>query len=270
MLACQLLPGHIWVNCCGTFGISSAAYWWSKLSSGVLRAVYCMLGPDLPLELLLFADDLEMTAANALERSAIVHTVFFLLILGSPLKWSKFRGGFSVDWIGLHICNKTYRVGLSEARARWLREWIARTIEAGRVHVREMAGGVGRMNFAANALHYERPWLGPLYLWLSALVRSELEIAVIPWAIRMVMRWIAKRLDGEGRLMAAPELPMHCGDLFRSDAKAEGGRAWVGGWLCQQGTPASKARWYSSEITKETAPWVFAKAADPNSVISDA
>ena len=64
MLACQLRPGRIWANCVGTFGISSAAYWWSKLDSGVLRAVYCMLGPDLPLELLLFADDIEMTATT--------------------------------------------------------------------------------------------------------------------------------------------------------------------------------------------------------------
>ena len=62
--------------------------------------------------------------------------------------------------------------------------------------------------------------------------------------------------------------PVH-GVLFRSDAKAEGGRAGVGGWLCLFGTPAGCARGYCAEVTKEVAPRVFAKAPDPNRVVHD-
>ena len=268
MLACQLEPSRVWVNCCGTFGISSAAYWWARASGAIIRCLYGLLGPLLPLEMLLFADDLEMTAASAQERKAIVCAIYLLLVLGCPLKWTKFRGGFEVDWIGLHINNKLYSCGLSQGRASWLIEWMLKMVELGKGHVRELSGGVGRINFAATALYFEKPWLGPLYSWLSALYQNNVEVAVLPWSVRMIFRWMAKRLSGEGRLMVAPSIPGALGDLFRSDAKAENGQAFVGGWSCRKGLCTKEALWFSLEITAENAPWAFAKASDPGRTIA--
>ena len=37
--ACQLRPGRVWLNQVGTFGIGSAAYWWSRLIGGPTRLV---------------------------------------------------------------------------------------------------------------------------------------------------------------------------------------------------------------------------------------
>jgi len=62
--------------------------------------------------------------------------------------------------------------------------------------------------------------------------------------------------------------PVH-GVLFRSDAKAEGGRVGVGGWVCLFGAPAGCAWGCCAEAAKEVAPRVFAKAPDPNRVVCD-
>ena len=59
----------------------------------------------------------------------------------------------------------SYRLGLTEKRASWLRK----KIRAGNVAAKEMAQGLGRLGFAAISLDWERPFLGPLYAWSSAI-----------------------------------------------------------------------------------------------------
>ena len=86
MLACCVEQGRVWVNCCGTFGVTSAAYWWSRLSGALVRLAHGVLGKRWQVELLLFADDLATTAADAHEREGIVMLLFLLKVLGSPLR----------------------------------------------------------------------------------------------------------------------------------------------------------------------------------------
>ena len=61
MLACAVEedPEAVYVNKVGTFGISSAAEWWSRLFGSAVRLTYLLLGGDLPVELLAYADDFE-------------------------------------------------------------------------------------------------------------------------------------------------------------------------------------------------------------------
>ena len=68
-LACQVdakeeVPGDpasqtVYVNRVGTFGLSCAGYWWTRIAACELRLTYHLLGPGFPLDLLLYADDLE-------------------------------------------------------------------------------------------------------------------------------------------------------------------------------------------------------------------
>ena len=241
-LSCQLEPGFIWTNRCGTFGVGSAAYWWSRLAGCLVRAVHGILGPKWAIEMLLYADDLELEAGNAQEREAVVLAVFIFLILGSPLKNRKFRGGFAVDWIGLHICNKSYAMGVSLRRAEWLIGWITAMIKEGTVTTLNFAGGLGRLNFAASALYHEKPWLGPLYAWIASVLRDGAVTATLPWGVKYILHWIAQRLKEDGRIMVVPELPTAGRELFRSDAKAEGGRAFLGGWDMSKGATLRKQR----------------------------
>ena len=50
-----------------------------------------------PIDMLLYADDLELLATARRGRIAIV----YLTALGYPFKWSKTRGGYWVEWLGL-------------------------------------------------------------------------------------------------------------------------------------------------------------------------
>ena len=49
----------IYVNRVGTFGVSCASYWWTRIAACGIRATHHLLGPFFLLELLLYADDLE-------------------------------------------------------------------------------------------------------------------------------------------------------------------------------------------------------------------
>ena len=274
LLGCRIRPGEVWINKVGTFGLSSASYWWSRVAGAVHRLMYAVLGGDLSLDLLLFADDTAFIAETAQERWSILLGITILLAWGLPFKWSKFRGGYEVGWVGFGVCFKSYAIGLTESRAAWVITWCEKLIKAGRVEVTEMRSGIGRLSYAAQALVYEKAFLGVLYLWTAAIVRGNVRVVTIPWAVRFVLAWIKQRMQAQGtegtvgRLQPAPYYQPGVVDWFRTDAKAENGRAFIGGWELDSKGTTERARWFSFEIMKEDAPWVFAKSGDPQRVIA--
>jgi hypothetical protein len=52
---------------------------------------------------------------------------------------------------------------------------------------------------------------------------------------------------------------LQLGEVFRMDAKAEGEKVVIGGWLSQGGRKTREAPWFSLELTRATAPWAFAR-----------
>ena len=50
----------------------------------------------------------------------------------------------------------------SQRKADWLVNWLREVGIAGSVVARDMSQGLGRLGFAAIALDWERPFLGPL------------------------------------------------------------------------------------------------------------
>ena len=272
MLACRVEPGQVWVNHGGTFGITSAAYWWSRLAGGLVRLAHGVLGKWWPIELLLYADDVEATAANASEREGVVLLFFLLRVLGSPFKNRKFRGGFQADWVGLHIDNVRFGMGLSVARAEWLVGWLRHSAGLKTIEVTNFSGGLGRLNFAATALFYEKPWLGPLYGWISVIMQTGRSTATLPWGIKFILHFLADKIEKSDRVMTVPELPNTSRDQFLTDAKAENGKATIGGWYCgteDEPKLPKDAPWYFLEVDKTNFPWAFAKGGgDPQRVIA--
>ena len=267
-LACRLEPGKVWVHLVGTFGVACTAYWWSRLMGIIARVTYGLLGDKHPLELLVYVDDLEFMAANKQERLAVTLAVFYMKLLGLPFKTAKFRGGWEVEWIGLFTNYKTYAMGLSPNRTKWLVDWIDRVKSGATVSLADVERGIGRINFAVTALVYEKPFLGPLYMWLCAIRKEPRKTYTAPWAVRIILTWIKQRLLATDALQIVPELKESQGEWFRSDAKAEEGLAVIGGWECLNNTPPKKARWFSIRVEEAWAPWVFAKANDPKRVIA--
>ncbi|CAK9072609.1 unnamed protein product, partial [Durusdinium trenchii] len=159
----------VYINQVGTFGVASTPYWWARLSAALMRTVYWVLGDSFPDDMLLYADDLEVLAVGREGRVGAVLAFSLMAALGAPFKWAKQRGGLTSEWIGLTTDYRTFSMGLSERRAGWLIDWIGSLRLRKEVEYREFSAGLGRLGFAALALPWERPLLGPLYAWSSAI-----------------------------------------------------------------------------------------------------
>ena len=92
----------IWVNRVGTFGISSASFWWARLFGIVGRAI-----ARCPLQHLfyqfVYVDDLH---SDFYGRRKYVNFLIWLLLhemIGTPFAYHKFRGGTIVAFIGYEL-----------------------------------------------------------------------------------------------------------------------------------------------------------------------
>ena len=114
----------------------------------------------------------------------------------------------------------SYRLGLTRKRANWLVHWLREVVKSGSVTARDMSQGVGRLGFAAIALDWERPFLSPLYAWSSA-IQGKTGPMKLPDCLEGGDRRQKPEMGVQGAI------PL----VFYTDAKAEDGRAWIGGFL---------------------------------------
>ena len=148
-------------------------------------------------------------------------------MFGLPLSWRKSKGGLVYSWVGLEKNLREWTLGISATRAAWVDKWLSTTLAARKVDTAELREALGRLVFVYGALHYDRPFLAPLFAFLSlhrAGVTRRLPVYVL-----VVLRWL------RGRLRARRTLPMKQRArldkaILRVDAKAEGLAVAVGGW----------------------------------------
>ena len=171
-----------------------------------------MLGPGFPLDMLLYADDLESMGRGAKGRRGIPLSYLYLAALGYPFKWAKTRGRFRVEWLGMETEYPSYKLGLSLKRATWLVEWLRGLAESGKAEARSFAQRLGRLSLGETLS-------GPLHAWSSA-IQEKSGPLTLPTMIRVLCGWLAERLENDGGEGAAPL-------SFFTDAKAEDGRAWL-------------------------------------------
>ena len=83
-LACRVSEEDRWVyiNKVGTFGVTSTPYWWCRISGACVRLTHYLLGPDIPIELLLYADDLEAMGVTGEGRKGVVLAFMVLAAIG--------------------------------------------------------------------------------------------------------------------------------------------------------------------------------------------
>ena len=75
--------------------------------------------------------------------------------------------------------------------------------------------------------------------------------------VRVLCGWL-DRLESGGRLQKPEPLLEGAAPLsFFTDAKAEAGRAWIGGFL--ELVDGCQGPWFSLEVVESWAPWAFAK-----------
>ena len=93
----------------------------------------------------------------------------------------------------------SYTLNLTNKRADWLVNWLREVVTTGSVMARDMSQGLGRLGFAAIALDWERAFLGPLKAWSSA-IQGKAGLMKLPVMLRVLMSWLADRLEGGERL----------------------------------------------------------------------
>lgn len=207
LLSCRISEDdvYVYVNKVGTFGLACASYWWARIAGAGIRLMHEMLGPQMPVDLLIFADDLEAIASSAGGRRGITLSFLFLSCLGFPFKWAKQRGGLRVEWIGLFTDYTSYKIGLSPKRAEWMQSWVMKLASEGYTTPKAFEQGLGRLGFSALALLWEKPFLGPLYSW-SAAIRNKRGTMRLPAMLRAILLFLGERFKEGGQLQEAPPL----------------------------------------------------------------
>ena len=121
LAACQVYPeGGVYLNKRGTFGIASAAYWWGRLAAALRRFGLLVLGPLLPLWVLLFAGDFNLTAEGREFARSLLAFVWWLVLFRVPLGWKKSQGGLAYSWVGFELSLREWPLGISASRAAWV------------------------------------------------------------------------------------------------------------------------------------------------------
>jgi hypothetical protein len=143
-------PKPVYVHTVGTFGITSAAYWWSKYAAGAVRAAHYLCGEACALHHLLYADD-GMALGRHFDKSLIM-ALFIICVLEVPITRHKVRGGLQVEWIGYQFDLTAFTVGISIKMFEWMEGWVRRHVAQGLVQAREFKAALGRCSFVCGAL----------------------------------------------------------------------------------------------------------------------
>ena len=94
LLGCRVRPCiFVYISKVGTFGISSASYYWSRIGSGIGRLVQLVVGSSAATWIMLVADGHHLETSGASCRAGL--TAFFVVcsLLGVPFSWGKTSGG---------------------------------------------------------------------------------------------------------------------------------------------------------------------------------
>ena len=228
LLGCQVQPGStVYVNTVGTFGVTSASYYWSRTAAALGRLTQYFAGGSAHTWHMLVADDYHLEAGGQSYRSALM--VFFVLcaVSGVPLSWHKTAGGDEVTWVGFELLHRSHSLGISQRRAQWFTRWCREVAASGHVLMNNFEEGLGRIMYVAGALEFERPFLAPLYRYLNLHPRDS--VRRVPAYVAFILRYLADQVEESRHSTCASELrPIETAP--RVDAQASGGKTGVGGW----------------------------------------
>ena len=259
------LDQTVWVNTVGTFGVGSAGYWWGRAGAALMRLSHYLQGNIRQLWLLLYSDDCWATASGEHRHRDLLLHLLVLGVLGTPLAWHKLHGGEVLEWIGYALDVSRFEIGVTEKRVQWAIRWIGDKVREGTVRLGELREGLGRLQFVAGPLEHLRPFLGPLYAWVSAGPRYARPR--LPVMIRLILEFFAKELEVGGMTTCA-EGEVDLGEVFRLDAKASNDAVAIGGWRCKGSTRTKDASWFAISLNQRNAPWAFSKGESFRTIAS--
>ena len=145
-------------------------------------------------------------------------------------------------------------LGRSCGPAGWLSNWLHRAVEAREVRVADLRAVLGRLSFACSALSNFRPFLGPLFAWVS--VMGKFERVKLPKLAILVMTFLSRALSGSNRAQQIGNSQGMVQEIFRIDARVEGAEIWIGGWALDHHDQC-QCRWFAERLDHQNARWAF-------------
>lgn len=239
----------VWVNKTGTFGISSAPYWWFKLAGLLGRFIGYMFHQRWFMHMI-YVDDLHGVFTG--ERKFLHLWVWLLAyeMAGTPFGYHKFKGGFASEFVGFQIRYDKTEVGISIKRGDWIVQWISKA-EQNKfvVQAREFTEFLGRLGFISQLLTWLKPHLAPLFSWSA--VTAAGTVCRLPDTVILTLLYISKEFTRETFLVSARRPVCFQGDQFRTDAKCTDTYIVLAGW------ELSSKRWFALKGGPADAPYLF-------------
>ena len=150
LLGCRVRPATVvYIHTVGTFGISSASYYWSRIGSGIVRLVQYVVGNSAVTWIMLVADDFHLETSGADYRTGLITFFVICSLLGVPLSWPKTSDGDTLTWVGFEMLHRSCRLGISRPRAEWFCRWCQETPRAESVNMSSFEKGLGRITYVA-------------------------------------------------------------------------------------------------------------------------
>ena len=183
----------IWVNRTGTFGVSSAPYWWTDCrwwfesllvhppkgngrrpkkknkprTGGRNWLVYWVASWDSCstrwMMQMIYVDDLHGVFIGPEKFLYLWVWVLAYELIGTPCGYHKFKGGYASEFVGFHIRYDLAEVGVSTKRGEWLLSRITNA-RANKfvIPARDFAEFLARLGFISQLVTWLKPHLAPL------------------------------------------------------------------------------------------------------------
>ena len=118
--------------------------------------------------------------------------------------------------------------------------------------------GLGRIMFVSGALEHDRPFLGPLYKFLTLHPRNA--VRRVPPCVAFFLNFLSRSVSAGRHHDCNQFLDKACVSP-RVDAQASSSRTGIGGWFPHVDEYGAidpwKSFWFSVEISAEHFPWVY-------------
>lgn len=90
----------VYLNCVGTFGVTSAGYWRGRAGGAIVRLTHYLLSHEHTLWVWLYSDNGMIASGSEQKELGLLPHMFVLVLLSVPSSWRKVHGGVEAEWIG--------------------------------------------------------------------------------------------------------------------------------------------------------------------------
>ena len=267
------IKGLVWVNMVGTYGIASAQYHWGRMAALILRILYATF-PDIHWAFV-FVDDFALLVPKHLAQTLCFVITCFLEALGLPISWKKTAVGSPNSWLGYLISCETITATLMPDKQLVITQTLQRLASSRHLAVDEVHKMAGRLNWATMIYPLMRPFLHPIFAWLTALLRRQenQKWGTVKARPTDTVKVVANTLSNIFAYVPPSLRPAHTHSriLAATDAGARTvaglHEAVVGGWYTTSASNKWGAHWFFTKIDPVTHPWAYDKG-DPQKKIA--